>query len=180
MTEPDGLAGAAGIVLPGVGAFGDAAANLRRRASRRRCATPSMPARRCWASASACSCSSTRARRWGVTPGWGSIPGRVRALRRAICTGRTAPPQGAADRLEPAQPRRDRPAAGRRAGWRLRLLRALVLLRAGRSRLHGGDDRFRRSVCLGRPARQRVGHPVPPGEEPGGGAAHSAEFRWRS
>ena len=30
MTEPGELAGAAGIVLPGVGAFGDAAANLRR------------------------------------------------------------------------------------------------------------------------------------------------------
>lgn len=30
VTEPGGLAGAAGIVLPGVGAFGDAAANLRR------------------------------------------------------------------------------------------------------------------------------------------------------
>ncbi len=29
ITSPDGLAGAAGIVLPGVGAFGDAAANLR-------------------------------------------------------------------------------------------------------------------------------------------------------
>jgi len=29
ITAPDGLAGAAGIVLPGVGAFGDAAANLR-------------------------------------------------------------------------------------------------------------------------------------------------------
>lgn len=30
VTSPDGLEGAAGIVLPGVGAFGDAAANLRR------------------------------------------------------------------------------------------------------------------------------------------------------
>ncbi len=30
VTEPAGLAGATGIVLPGVGAFGDAAANLRR------------------------------------------------------------------------------------------------------------------------------------------------------
>ena len=30
VTEPGELAGAAGIVLPGVGAFGDAAANLRR------------------------------------------------------------------------------------------------------------------------------------------------------
>jgi imidazole glycerol-phosphate synthase subunit HisH len=30
ITEPGGLAGAGGIVLPGVGAFGDAAANLRR------------------------------------------------------------------------------------------------------------------------------------------------------
>lgn len=29
ITSPDGLAGASGIVLPGVGAFGDAAANLR-------------------------------------------------------------------------------------------------------------------------------------------------------
>jgi glutamine amidotransferase len=29
ITSPDGLAGAGGIVLPGVGAFGDAAANLR-------------------------------------------------------------------------------------------------------------------------------------------------------
>jgi imidazole glycerol-phosphate synthase subunit HisH len=30
VTEPSGLVGAAGIVLPGVGAFGDAAANLRK------------------------------------------------------------------------------------------------------------------------------------------------------
>ncbi len=30
VTEPDGLVGAAGVVLPGVGAFGDAAANFRR------------------------------------------------------------------------------------------------------------------------------------------------------
>ena len=30
ITSPAGLPGAAGIVLPGVGAFGDAAANLRR------------------------------------------------------------------------------------------------------------------------------------------------------
>ena len=51
-------------------------------ASRSRCVRRSRRARRCWASASGCSCSSTRARRWGPTSRWGArraglIPGRV-------------------------------------------------------------------------------------------------------
>ena len=85
-------------------------------------------------------------------------------------------PQGPADRLEPAPSRGDRSAVGRRARRRVRVFRPLLLLRAGRSGLHRSQHRLRNPLRLDRAPRQCLGHPVPPGEKPGGGVAGVREF----
>ena len=65
------------MILPGVGAFADAMAELRRTGLARRSSRPSGRANPAWASASASSSSSTPATRTASTTGLGLLPGRV-------------------------------------------------------------------------------------------------------
>ena len=157
ITSPDGLAGAAGIVLPGVGAFGDAAANLRAagfEAPLRQAVQAGTPLLGICVGMQLLFDESEE---MGRHAGLGIIPGRVVRFAGDLHgpDGRLLKvPQIGWNQLCHAA---DRPAAGRRAGWRLRLFRAFVLLRPGRSRPRGGDDRLRRPVCLGGPARTTSG-----------------------
>ncbi len=74
--DPDVVRRADKLVLPGVGAFGAGMAALRARGLDAARSRRSGRARCCWASAWACSSCSTRATRWGGTPGWASCPAR--------------------------------------------------------------------------------------------------------
>ena len=131
ITSPDGLAGAAGIVLPGVGAFGDAAANLRAAGFEvllRQAVVSGTPLLGICVGMQMLFDESEE---MGRHAGPGIIPGSV--VRFA---GDLHGPDGRllkvpADWLESALPCPDRPAASWRAGWRLRVLRAFLLLRSG-------------------------------------------------
>ena len=192
VTEPGELAGAAGIVLPGVGAFGDAAANLRRAGFERPLLDAIAAGVPLLGICVGMQLLFDESEEMGRHAGLGVIPGRVVRFASDLLLdpipateGEPAPSprgqgqsaQGAADRLEPAPSRRDRSAAGRRARRRVRVFRPLLLLRAGRSGLHRSQHRLRDPLRLDRAPRQRLGHPVPPGEEPGGGVADFGEFR---
>ena len=58
------------LILPGVGAFGDAAAKLRESGLLRWCANRRRPASRCWVFAWACSCCLIKAWNMANTLGW--------------------------------------------------------------------------------------------------------------
>ena len=85
-SDPERLRAAAGLILPGVGAFPRAMRNLSelgldelvQRA-------PSRRARRCSASASACSSPSTPPPSWAAPPAWGSWPARSSRCAPASC-----------------------------------------------------------------------------------------------
>ena len=194
VTEPGELAGAAGIVLPGVGAFGDAAANLRRAGFERPLLDAIAAGVPLLGICVGMQLLFDESEEMGRHAGLGVIPGRVVKFASDLTSGmeplggvmavqpaKASMPghsaQGAADRLEPAPSRRDRSAAGRRARRRVRVFRPLLLLRAGRSGLHRREHRLRDPLRLDRAPRQRLGHPVPSGEEPGGGVADFGEFR---
>ena len=141
------LAGADGLVVPGVGAAAPAMARLDGAASSTRSGTGSAPTARSSGSASACSCCSTGATRTGRDAG---------ALRRAHGPPRrrTAP---AAHRLEPGRRTREHPLFDGIAPTPL-LLRPLVARPADpaprrRSRRH----RAWRHVRVGRLARRSAG-----------------------
>ena len=167
------LDAADGIILPGVGAFGDAADRLRAAGlfeplrALGRAASPSS------ASASGCSCCLTAAASLARTRASGSS--RARWSRCAATCRRRARCPPSLERAAPAPP--GGPAAGRLPGGGSACTSSLLLCQTlrGEPRGHGGVRRRRGAGA--RAQRQRRRRAVPPGEERRGGPCHAARVR---
>ena len=107
----------------------------------------------------------------GTHEGLGVLPRRSGSLRRAAGT------EGAAHGLERTVDPPQAAPAGRPDRWHVRLLRAFVLREAARSVGHRHRNRLRRTVLFDDLARQSICHAIPSGKEPGGWTANSAELR---
>ena len=132
------------MILPGVGAFGDAAANLRRAGFEATVARRDRRGERpLLGICVGMQLLFDESEEMGCHAGLGVIPGQGGALRERDARARTAADgqaaEGAADRLEPAPPHRGRSVAGRCARRRVRVFRPLLLLRAGGPDVYGGE-----------------------------------------
>ena len=127
------VAAADRVVFPGQGAMPDCMRELDARGLRAGGARGGAPRSRFSASASACRCCSSAARK-ATSPGLASFPGRCGAFRREPCTTRrAAQAQGAAHGLEPGAPDRPHPLWRASSDGEPLLFRAQLLLR-GRGR----------------------------------------------
>ena len=170
--DPDRLAQADKIVLPGVGAFRDAMCELQRHGLGRAAAGSDRRATsRCSGSAWDCSCCSTSATKGKPAAGWASFPAKVVRfdLPRAVTRCRTW------DGTTVTMRRRAPILEGLQDGDYFYFVHSYYVVpkRSGRG---GTGDRLRRAVLLDDLARQSLRHAVSPGEEPGRGIACAGEL----
>ena len=182
VNRPEALAKAAGVILPGVGAFGDAAANLRAAGFEqplREAVSAGKPLLGICVGMQLLFDESEEMaphQQMGVHPGLGLIPGRVVRF-----PGDMPGPDG-------------KPLKVPEIGWNqlrhagndpllqgipdgaVRVLRPLLLLRAHGLVVHARQHRLRHRLHFGRAPREPLGHPVSSGEEPAGRLGDPEKF----
>ena len=182
VTEPGEFAGAAGIVLPGVGAFGDAAANLRRAGFERPLLDAIAAGVPLLGICVGMQLLFDESEEMGRHAGLGVIPGRVvrfESEMRGADSRLLKVPQIGWNQLHHAGT--DPLLAGVSDGAYAYFVHSYYCAPDDPVYTIASTD-FGIQLRLDRAPRQRLGHPVPPGEESGGGIADLAQLRgdrWR-